>query len=256
MPDCRYKTMIGGKESTFRTTCWVDIDKIKRLDKLQRQAIFSELLKKYWKPVYCYLRRKGYSNEDAKDLTQGFFQDIVLGREFVARADPNKGRFRSFLLTALEHFTANSYRRETAKKRSPNDPVIHLDQIENLQEPDLSARGPDEMFNYAWACDLLDEVLARVKHDCSIAGQEIHWQVFRLRVLLPVMENSANVPMSQICADYGIASEAQASNMIVTVKRRFALTLRNFLRQYVQTDEQVDDEFGRLMAILSNSGAR
>ncbi|MBN2314062.1 MAG: hypothetical protein JXM79_09040, partial [Sedimentisphaerales bacterium] len=93
-------TNMGGARQTFLKTHWSLLEGIqKRGDK--ERALIGLLLERYWKPVYCYLRRKGYDNEQAKDLTQGFFHDVVLDRDLIDRADPSKGSFRSLLLHAL-----------------------------------------------------------------------------------------------------------------------------------------------------------
>lgn len=107
-------TSIGGDRRTFETTHWSIVEKIKSDDASCNKALVEELLGRYWKPVYCYLRQKGYNNEQAKDLTQGFFQEVVLGRKLVQQANHSKGRFRTFLLTALNRYLTSEYRKQTA----------------------------------------------------------------------------------------------------------------------------------------------
>ena len=75
------KTTMGGGEDVFQTTCWTEIINAKTTDETRKKLIINDLLSRYWKPVYCYLRRKGCTNENAKDLTQGFFVDVVLQRK-------------------------------------------------------------------------------------------------------------------------------------------------------------------------------
>jgi len=94
-------TNIGGIRESFLTTHWSFIEAAGAGTEDRENAMIGLLLERYWKPVYCYLRRRGYNNEDAKDLTQGFFQEVVLGRELIPQADRSKGRFRTFLLTSL-----------------------------------------------------------------------------------------------------------------------------------------------------------
>jgi hypothetical protein len=103
----RYEhTSMGGSTEEFLTTYWSVIDEIAVDDDTRNQALINELLKKYWKPVYCFLRYKGYENEQAKDLTQGFFQEVVLTRKLIQYADKAKGRFRTLILSALEQYLA------------------------------------------------------------------------------------------------------------------------------------------------------
>lgn len=95
---------MGGYDSRFYTTCWTVIADSNTDDETRNRLIINDLLSRYWKPVCCYLRRKGHDNESAKDLTQGFFCEIVLGRELIKKANKRKGRFRTFLLTALDRY--------------------------------------------------------------------------------------------------------------------------------------------------------
>ena len=100
-------TDMGGTRETFLTTHWSLIEDVSSVDLDKNRALLGLLLSKYWKPVYCYLRRKGYNNEKAKDLTQEFFYEAVFGRGLIQKADESKGRFRSFLLIALNRFLIN-----------------------------------------------------------------------------------------------------------------------------------------------------
>ncbi len=253
----RDKTNMGGENEVFRTTRWVDIQAIRTADEAKRQIILNDLLKTYWKPVYCYLRRKGYSNEVAKDLTQGFFHEIVLGRNAIASADREKGRFRTFLLTALDNYATNVYHKQHAHKRRPDGDLFSFSAFDAGSGPDIPDRiSPDEAFHYTWASQLLDEVLARVKDGCCRTGKEVHWNVFQDRIVGPILENTEAVGLAEICARHGVESEAKASNMIVTVKRRFNTVLKQCLRKHVESDEEVEDELNELLRILSKGRAR
>jgi len=95
-------TSIGGDRKSFQTTQWSVIERIAANGETDNHTLINDLLEKYWKPVYYYLRHKGHGNEEAKDLTQGFFQEVVLGRKLVHQAKRAKGSFRRFLLTALD----------------------------------------------------------------------------------------------------------------------------------------------------------
>ena len=110
-------TDMGGTGQAFLTTHWSIIENVGTSDDDKNQALIGLLLSKYWKPVYCYLRRKGHDNEQAKDLTQGFFHDVVLGRNLIQKADQSKGRFRSFLLIALNRYLITAKTGQTAQKR-------------------------------------------------------------------------------------------------------------------------------------------
>ncbi len=128
MPGYQDQTDMGGIREAFLTTHWSLVEHIQSDDDKDR-ALIGLLLDRYWKPVYCYLRHKGYVNEDAKDLTQGFFHEVVLNKDLVGRADQSKGRFRTFLLHALDQYLSNEKRRQTTQKRSPKGKLVSFDII-------------------------------------------------------------------------------------------------------------------------------
>jgi RNA polymerase sigma-70 factor (ECF subfamily) len=144
------QTSIGGIGEAFLTTHWSLIERARSKEEGNRKLI-GLLLKKYWKPVYCYLRRKGYDNEQAKDLTQGFFHEVVLGRGLIQKADQSKGRFRPYILLALNRYLINIREEETAQKRIPKDKLVPLDSIDLPDlPPSVIQSAPEEVFNYAW----------------------------------------------------------------------------------------------------------
>ena len=239
---------MGGKNVTFRTTNWTEIHHAKTYDETQRKAIINNIVRNYWKPVYCYIRGKGPSNESAKDLTQGFFHEIVLGRRLLEKADQSKGRFRTFLLTCLDRYLIDVHHRETASKRCPNGPLFQLDNIDLSEIPAaISDVTPEQDFHYAYVLDLLDHVLCEVKDECYNIGRKIHWEVFKARLLVPIYDDVAPPPLSDICKKYKIKSGTVASNMIVTVKRRLRKALERRLRQSVHSDSDVEQELSELL---------
>ena len=201
------------------------------------------LLERYWKPVYCYLRRTGCDNEQAKDLTQGFFHEVVLNRHLVERADPSKGRFRGFLLHALKQYVIDMRRRQSSQTNIPPDKLVSLEVVHLPVLPQtVSQASPDDCFTYAWKSAILDQTLGAVKEDCFRAGQETHWQVFRDHLLRPTLDGQDPLPLKTLCQQYGLVSEKTASNMVITVKRRFQRVLRKHLRSTVSSDAEADEE--------------
>jgi DNA-directed RNA polymerase specialized sigma24 family protein len=250
-------TTMGGNRGRFFTTHWSLIQNAHSLDETRRNLALNQLLGRYWKPVYCYLRRKGYDNDSAKDLTQDFFQEVVLGRELVVQADQSSGKFRTLLLTALGRYVVDKHRRNTAEKRAPKEGLIALDDQELPGLPaDHRQADPEEAFHYAWAASLLDEVLAQVQAECEQDGKAVYWQLFKQRVVTPVLDGAEPVPLPRLCAQYNIEGESTASNMIVTVKRRFRKVLEQRLQEHVEDENDVPQELNELIEVLSNAGAR
>ena len=238
----RDETDMGGTAETFLTTQWSLIEGIQKQQDPQ-QALIGLLLERYWKPVYCYLRRTGCDNEQAKDLTQGFFHEVVLSRHLIERADPSKGRFRAFLLHALKQYVIDMSRRESIQANIPPDKLIALEIAHLPVLPQIVSQwSPDECFTYAWKSAILDQTLAAVKEDCLRTGQETHWQVFCDHLLDPTLEGREPPSLKELCHRYGLASEKTASNMVITVKRRFQRVLRKYLRSTVSSDAEADEE--------------
>ena len=239
-------TEIGGAGEAFLTTHWSLIDDV-RQEKDGDRALIGLLLERYWKPVYCYLRRRGYRNADAKDLTQGFFHEVVLGHELIAKADQTKGRFRSLLLIALNRYLINAHNAETACKRIPPDKLVSLDFVGSADLPEpLATAGPEESFNSAWVSAMLEATLEDVEAKCHEDGLSAHWHIFRDRVLQPILNRTDPPPLERLCEKYGVAEPAKASNMIVTVKRRFQDALRQRLRDSVLSDDGMREELREL----------
>lgn len=243
-------TEMGGAGGVFLTTHWSLIEDVqKRPD--QDHALIGLLLERYWKPVYCYLRRKGYDNEQAKDLTQGFFHEIVLNLNLFGRADQSKGCFRTFLLYALNQYLLNEKRRETTQKTIPKDKLVSLDAIEPpiLPKPVVES-SPEDSYNYAWISALLDQVLSNVKRAYYEQGMETHWSIFSEKVVEPMLNSVVPPSLADICERYSIESEKKASNMIVTVKRRFQVALKQYIRSTVASEGEMAEELKEIMQFL------
>lgn len=236
------RTDIGGMRETFLTTHWSLIDSVKEQEDKDR-ALIGLLLNRYWKPVYCCLRRKGYDNERAKDMTQGFFHEVVLNRNLIERADQSKGRFRSFLLHALGQYVVDEQRKDSAQKRIPKGNFVPLDVAEPPALPQtINELDEEECFNYAWKADLLDRVLSELRQRYTEQGMESHWHVFRERLLEPSLEDRQAPSLGELCGRYGIENETKASNMLTTVKRQFQSVLKKHIRQTVISGDAAEGE--------------
>ena len=245
------RTDMGGVRGTFLTTHWSLIENVK-LGEDKDRALIGLLLNRYWKPVYCCLRRKGYNNEQAKDMTQGFFHEVVLNRNLIERADQSKGRFRSFLLHALNQYVVDEQRKDAAKSRIPKDKLIRID----MAEPPILSQAAHELdaeqcFNYAWKLDLLERVLSELRDRYTEQGMESHWHVFRDRLLEPSLEDSEVPSLGELCVRYGIENETKASNMLTTIKRQFQSVLKKHIRQTVISGDATEDELKEIFRFFN-----
>ena len=250
MPDPN-NTRMGGEDEAFHTTRWTEILGARTADEDHRRELCATIMGQYWKPVYGYLRRKGFDNERAKDLTQGFFCEILLERRLLERADRRKGKFRTFVLTALDHYTIDVLRAERANKRMPRQGLVSLDGADGPDVPEpRDGLTPEDAFHHTWAASLIDQVLDEVEAGCREAGLGKHWAVFDTMVVRPLLDHESP-QLRQLCDRLGIESETKAYNMNVTVKRRFQAALRRRVRQYVSSDVEVEQEIRDMMEVLS-----
>ena len=250
-------TSMGGAENTLQTTQWTEIINIDRMAPDQRRQTVNAVMTAYWKPVYCYLRRKGFSNEKAKDITQGFFYDIMMGRNLLSKAERARGKLRKYIFTALNNYTRDIHTRETALKRTPKQGMVSLD-TETLSGiiESRTQQSPAEIFHYSWAIEVLHQVIEQTRQCCESTGRRLYWRVFCDRELLPVTEGRRPRPIPEICREYGIETPKKASNMSVYVKRKFAETMRSRIRGLVENDEQVQEEFDEIIRIINKTSSR
>src|SRR6185503_3117238 len=151
----------------FATTHWSVVLTAQRHDSTRAHAALSHLCQTYWYPLYAFVRRQGHSAHDAQDLTQEFFARL-LAKNYLAVADRERGKFRSFLLAALKHFLANEWNRAQAAKRGGGCEIISLndDEAEHryaLEPADQSTA--EKVFERRWAMTLLEQAVARLRDE-------------------------------------------------------------------------------------------
>ena len=241
------QTEMGGTAAAFLTTHWSLIGDIQSCDERNR-ALIGLLLERYWKPVYFYLRRRGYGNEQAKDLTQSFFHEVVLNRRLVERADESKGRFRSLLLHALGQYLIDQRHKETAKKRIPPEKLVSLDLADPSALPTaISESSAEDSYTYGWMSALLDQALSQVEAKCAEQDMQTHWSIFHARVVQPILDNAPAPSLEELCAKHDLDDRKKASNMIVTVKRCFQTTLAECVRNTVAEEGNIAEEMEEIM---------
>src|SRR5437588_2450255 len=157
----------------FTTTHWSVVLAASLHESPQADEALAQLCRVYWQPLYAFIRRRGYEEHEAQDLTQSFFARL-LEKDYLRAVDRKKGKFRSFLLAALEHFLANEWRRAHAQKRGGSINFISLDDTSAEQQyAQVSAAtlSPEKLFEQQWAMTLLEHVLARLREEFVAAGK-------------------------------------------------------------------------------------
>jgi len=241
-----------GDPRRFPTTHWSLVDRAGRGEGEAKRAALADLLRAYAPAMRSYLvNRRRVPQDRADDLVQSFVADKVLGGDFVGRAERERGRFRSFLVAALERHAINAARHAAALRRAPAGGAVALD------ERAMGAAAPPaaEPFEVAWARQVLGQAIDRMRAECEANGRADVWGVFEGRVLGPTLGQSDPVPYAELVARHGLASPTQASNVLVTGTRMFARSLRAVVARYEPDDARVDEEIADLRQILSGAGA-
>lgn len=213
----------------------------------------DELLSRYRPALKAHLvLKKKIPPAQADDLIQGFISTKVLDGPLISRADPGRGKFRTILLTALDHYVISVIRREGAKKRSPEQGLVSID---DSSDQFGAVQPPPDPFDVAWAHEIIAEALRRVKAECTASGRSAYWSVFDCRVVAPILDGVEPLPYEQVVEKLGFKSPTEASNALVTAKRMFVRALHAVVAEYARDKGGTDREIEELRAILSRAGA-
>lgn len=155
------ETSLGGPQKGFQPTLWTTILRAKDHEAPDRREALDRLITRYWKPAYFFIRQKGHDVESAKDLTQAFFATF-LEKDFLKSVEPERGRFRSFILAALSHFLSNEYDRSRALKRGGDFNFVQAE----LERPGDSLT-PERAFFDQWALEVMERAMERLKAEKS-----------------------------------------------------------------------------------------
>ncbi len=205
----------------------------------------EELCRVYWPPVYTYIRRHGHSPADAEDLTQAFFAQ-VLERGVVGRADPERGRFRSYLLTCLKHFLIGQHRHgEAQRRRVTQVPMVGTQVEATLERQGLDRLDPERVYARQWALTLLTEVLAGLRNEMAQDGQEKLYDLLRPHLCA----EDAAVPYRQLAAEVGLG-EGALRMRVLRLRERYGQRLRETIAHTVSCPEEVDEEIRYLTSVL------
>lgn len=209
----------------------------------EAEASLESLCRQYWQPVYAVARLAGNDVETARDLTQGFFAKL-LEKGWLADADRGKGRFRTFLVTALKRYMVNEWHREHAAKRGGFAETVPLDaeMAERIHANESSRRmSPDELFDRRWALALLDAALRRLEAEYSVAEFSL------LKDCLTA--DRGEIDYGKLAGNLG-TSEGAARVAVHRLRKRYRALIRDEVARTVSNETEVDQEMRALMDAL------
>jgi RNA polymerase sigma-70 factor (ECF subfamily) len=235
--------------SHFAATRWSVVLAAGHDDSALALAALETLCRAYWYPLYAYVRRRGYGEHDAQDLTQGFFAHL-LQREAFGAVAPGRGRFRSFLLASLNHFLADQHDRQQAQKRGGGQPDFSLDALEaerRYQIEPVDEETPDKLFERRWAIAVIDGAMARLEQEFASAGKGRWFE--QLRGFL--VEGPEGRSYAEVAARLDMSEDA-VRKAAQRLRHSFRRAVREELAQTVATPADIEEELRHLWNALSS----
>ena len=233
----------------FATTHWsVVLTAGTHHDTARARDALARLCQVYWYPLYAYVRRRGHNAPDAQDLTQAFFEQL-LRRQSLASADPERGRFRSFILTAMNHFLAVEWKKAGARKRGGGSQPLSLDWAAAEQrfylEPATTV-APDRNFEKQWALTLLGEVLGRLEHEYQAGGKGVLFAAIK-ETLLGQRESQ---PYADLAGVLGM-NEGALKVAVHRLRKRYRELIRAEIANTLDRSEDIEAEMRHLFQVLT-----
>jgi DNA-directed RNA polymerase specialized sigma24 family protein len=234
----------------FPPTRWTLVARAGNVDTGASSGALSEIVRLYAPSLRSHLLRLTHNNSHlADDLLQGFLTDKVLEQRLVGFADASRGRFRTFLLTALDRYVVDEFRSAAAQKRKPAGSVVNVDQLADM----VASKDVREAFDQSWAGEVIGEVVERMRQQCTQSARPDIWDVFESRYLKPAVDGSEPEPHEAIARRLNLDSADQAANLLVTAKRTFTRLFKSVVARYAIDEEEIRSEVAELWRIYAGS---
>jgi RNA polymerase sigma factor (sigma-70 family) len=239
-----------GESNSFRfeTTHWSVVTLAGKNKSQQSHAALEALCCAYWPPLYAFIRRQGFSDVDAEDLTQEFFARLLERNDFEV-VDSRKGKFRTFLLAALTHFLSNQRDRDRAAKRGGGQRLLSIEEIRAEQQHSLEPAHdltPDKLFDMRWAMKVLENALSSLRREMAEDGKSAHFELLKAYLTDEPAEGDYGQIAEKLCA-----SRQAVAVMVFRLRQRYRELVRAEVAHTVLSPLDVDEEMRYLLGVLS-----
>jgi len=240
----------GKAPGWFATTLWSQVVAASDPEKTQGWDALQMLCERYWYPLYAFARQKGNDRETARDLVQGFCERL-LSREYLAQADPMRGRFRSFLLGTFKHYMQNQWAKQRALKRGGEAMLVSLDALqgeEKLAVETWQAADPEHAYERRWALSLLEEVMSTLRMQWESEGRLDEFQ----RLKPHMLKDAGQERYLDLANDLGL-SEAAVKMRVKRLRESYRDLLHRKVADTMDDSSKVQEELAYLQQCLSRS---
>lgn len=241
----------GPRDSgVFATTHWSLVLKAGSVTNEASLSALDRLCRQYWRPLYYFVRRRGYDEQESQDLTQGFFTQL-LEKDLIGVADRGRGRFRTFLLAALQNYLSNEWDRANRQKRGGGQTILSLDQADSAEAgyqllPHDTA-SPDQLYERRWVQAILEVVLHRLREEFD--GRHGRGRFDVLKEFL--FTERGEISYADAARRLNL-SESATKSAIYRLRQRYGELFAEEISQTVANPEDVDDEIRHLLTVLES----
>jgi RNA polymerase sigma-70 factor (ECF subfamily) len=235
---------MGLPEATgnYPSTFWTEVAEAGQVDRTAAMQAFGRVVAKYRAPLLIHLiRRFNLPIEAAEDLLQDFMRAKMVEQNLLGKACPERGRFRTFLMSALDKFVVSEFRKQYAQKRRPTGGFCSLEEL-----PESAAMRLAQDFDENWAREVLNRTINLMREECSANGNTDLWGIFEGRLLRPTLEGVAPVQCKELAARYNLKTEAQVSKRCDAAIKLYKQLLHGVVAEYAGGPEAVKQELKHL----------
>lgn len=248
-----YPFMRVSEDRSFKTTRWSVVEQAGSAVDSERVEALDALVRQYSPALVEFLRRsRGVSEDVAEEWVQGFMAHRLLGRNLLRQADSERGRFRTFLMKAIQSYVLDGLRAENAQKRRPAKGFRSLTEVPEEMLPVVACQPVELVFDDVFARQVILEAIQQTHEYCLENGLKSAWVIFFSRILGPLLEGTQTAPYAELVRELELESEAEAYNKLATAKEIFRKQFRDLVEDYSIGAQERDEEIEFLKRFLKD----